>query len=306
MIKAVDLTRYYGKRMGVERVSFTVKKGEIAGLLGPNGAGKSTIMKMLSGYQLPTCGTVEIDGKDILELMDEGFTGVGFLPENPPLYLDMEVAEMLMFTASIKKIPKGRRRSHVDDIMELTQISHVRDRLVRNLSKGYRQRVGMAQALIGLPEVIILDEPTVGMDPAQISEVRMMLRSLKKDHAMIVSSHILSEIAEVCDKILIVNQGKLVLEDTLENLKNGRVDQDRFFLSTTAGREELKHQLAIFSGIKEIVEVREHLFQIEAPDGDELRSMVAKRLIETGIPVMEIRRSGLSLEEMFLKLTNEA
>lgn len=306
MIRAIDVSRYYGKRPGVEHISFTVGKGEIAGLLGPNGAGKSTIMKMLSGYQLPTGGTVEIGGTDILDLMESGFSGVGFLPENPPLYLEMETEELLLFTAGVKQVPRGKRKGHVAEIMELTRIFHVRDRLVKNLSKGYRQRVGMAQALIGMPEVLILDEPTVGLDPGQIHEVRTMLRSLKKDHAILVSSHILSEIAEVCDKILVVNRGRLVLEDTMEHLRDGRLDQDHFYLTTPAGPEELRRRLSVFPEIRGITAKGNNLYEVEAPDGDGLRQKVAACLVEAGIPVQEIRRPGITLEELFLRLTNEA
>lgn len=305
MIKAIDLTRCYGKRRGVENINFTIEKGEIVGLLGPNGAGKSTIMKMLSGYQLPTSGTVEINGKDILDMLDGGMNEVGFLPEIPPLYLDMKVEELLEFTAAVKEIDKKDRKAHIEEIMKITQISDVRDRITANLSKGYRQRVGMAQTLIGFPEIIILDEPTVGMDPAQITEIRNMLRFLKKEHTIIISSHILSEISEICDRVLIINQGKLVLSDTIENLKRGKSDDDRFYLTSTAEIDDIKDALREFSEITNISEEKPGVYLIKATDTDDLRVRVNKHLLSCGIPVSEIKRSEHSLEEIFLKLTRE-
>lgn len=305
MITAVDLTRYYGTRIGVEGVSFTIEKGEIVGLLGPNGAGKSTIMKMLAGYQLPTAGSIQINGRDIVELMDGGMTDVGFMPENPPLYPEMEVEELLSFTSSIKGVPSSLRKQHVEELMNLTKIIHVKDRLVKNLSKGYRQRVGMAQALVGYPDNIILDEPTVGMDPAQIHEVRNMLRSLKKEHAVIVSSHILSEIAMLCDRIMVIHKGHLVLTDSMEHLKSGMMDDDRFLLSTTAPQEVLKEHLLDFPEIFGIQKAGENRYLIMAEDSDELRQKVSRRLVEQGIPLLEIKKSVHTLEEIFLKLTSE-
>lgn len=303
MIRASNLSRYYGKRPGVTDIHFTIQENQIVGLLGPNGAGKSTIMKMLAGYQLPTAGTIEIDGRDILEVLDQHLMCVGFLPENPPLYPEMEAEELLLFTASVKGIQKAERAEHVQKIMELTQITHVKDRLVKNLSKGYRQRVGLAQALIGLPKIIILDEPTVGMDPAQICEVRRLLEQLKKDHTIIVSSHILAEIAEICDWIIVINKGRLVLEESMDELRHGKMDDDRFILRTTAGTEALERCLADVEGIGSITETQDGLYLVQADDSDELRSRVAAAMVGAGLPVLEMKRSGHSLEEIFLKLT---
>lgn len=305
MIRAIDLTRYYGKRLGVENINFTIEKGEIVGLLGPNGAGKSTIMKMLAGYQLPTSGTVEINGRDILDILDGGMTEVGFMPEIPPLYLEMEVEELLKFTASMKKIEKQKQKEHIEEVMKLVNIHQVRERIVGNLSKGYRQRVGMAQALIGFPEVIILDEPTVGMDPAQINEVRMMLSYLKKEHSIIISSHILAEITEVCDRVLIMNHGRLVAADTIENLKNRQSDDDRFYVKTDADMEKMKTLLKVFPEISEIHQLKEGQYLVMADDSDELRKTVNQYLTEQGTAVFEIKKSEHSLEEVFLKLTKE-
>lgn len=304
MVKAIGLTKYYGKRPGVEAIDFTIRDHEIVGLLGPNGAGKSTIMKMLAGYQLPTAGTIEIDGRDILEIMDKNLICTGFLPENPPLYTEMEVEELLLFAAAIRGIKKKERLEHVQKIMDMTQITHIKERLVRNLSKGYRQRVGMAQALIGLPPVIILDEPTVGMDPAQIQEVRSLLKSLKKEHTVIVSSHILAEIAQVCDRIFVIHQGRLVLEESMERLNNGM--SDGFLLRTTADLAAVAGCLRYFPDIGEITELSPGVYMAKAGDSDTLRSQAVTALVQAGIPVIEMKRAGHTLEEIFLKLTGGA
>lgn len=301
MVKAIGLTKYYGKRPGVEAVDFTIREHEIVGLLGPNGAGKSTIMKMLAGYQLPTAGTIEIDGRDIQEIMDKNLMCTGFLPENPPLYPEMEVEELLLFAASVRGIKKKERLPHVQKIMELTNITHVKDRLVKNLSKGYRQRAGMAQALIGLPPVIILDEPTVGMDPAQIQEVRLLLKDLKKEHTVIISSHILAEIGQVCDRVLVIHQGKLILEESMERLKNGQ--SNGFLLRTTADLDTVTACLRYFPDIGEVTELSPGVYMAAAGDSDILRSQAVTALVQAGIPVIEMKKAGHTLEEIFLKLT---
>ena len=215
MIEVKNLTKYYGSKMGVEDVSFTIQKGEIVGLLGPNGAGKSTIMKMINGYFPPTSGTILVDGHNVVEEPREDAACIGFLPEIPPLYVEMVVEDYLMFIAQIRGVPRAERKEHIGHVMELASISHVRDRLIKNLSKGYRQRVGLAQALVNLPEVLMLDEPTVGLDPKQITEVRDLIKELSKEHTVILSSHILSEINAICEKVIIINRGRLVTVDTV-------------------------------------------------------------------------------------------
>ncbi|MBP0963121.1 MAG: ABC transporter ATP-binding protein, partial [Oscillospiraceae bacterium] len=221
MIEVKNLTKYYGSNKGVENVSFTIEKGEIVGLLGPNGAGKSTIMKMINGYFPPTSGTITVGGYDVVENPREAAACIGFLPEIPPLYVEMPVEDFLMFIAKIRGVPRAERKEHIAHVMELANITHVRDRLIKNLSKGYRQRVGLAQALVNLPEILILDEPTVGLDPKQITEVRDLIKELSKEHTVILSSHILSEVNAICEKIIIINRGQLVTVDTVEHLERG-------------------------------------------------------------------------------------
>ena len=218
MIDISHLTKRYGDHTAVSDLSLNIVSGKIYGFLGPNGAGKSTTMNIITGYIAATEGTVKIDGFDILKQPEEARKCVGYLPELPPLYMDMTVEEYLKFVADLKKIPKQEKRQSIAEVMELTKIADVKNRLIRNLSKGYRQRVGLAQAIIGYPEVIILDEPTVGLDPKQIIEIRELIQSLGKKHTVILSSHILSEVREVCEHIFILSKGRLVASDTTEHL----------------------------------------------------------------------------------------
>ena len=218
MIEVNNLVKRYGDHTAVDHLSFKIEKGKIYGFLGPNGAGKSTTMNMITGYIASTEGTVTIDGHDILDEPEQAKKCIGYLPEMPPLYFDMTVGEYMNFVADLKKIPKDQKKSMVEEVMEMLKITDMKNRLIKNLSKGYRQRVGLAQAILGYPEVIILDEPTVGLDPKQIIEIRDLIKSLKKKHTVILSSHILSEVSAVCDYVLIISHGKLVASDTPENL----------------------------------------------------------------------------------------
>ena len=214
MIEVTNLTKKYGKHTAVDHLSFRVEKGQIYGFLGPNGAGKSTTMNIITGYLAPSQGTVIVNGKDIQKEPEEAKKCIGYLPELPPVYADMTVEEYLRFAAELKKIPKAQRAEQVAKVMEMTRITDMKKRLIRNLSKGYKQRVGLAQAILGDPEVIILDEPTVGLDPKQIIEIRDLIRSLGKNHTVILSSHILSEVSAVGDHIMIISHGKLVASDS--------------------------------------------------------------------------------------------
>ena len=219
MIEVSNLTKKYGKHTAVDDLSFQVEKGQIYGFLGPNGAGKSTTMNIITGYLAATEGTVKINGHDVLKEPEEAKKCIGYLPELPPLYMDMTVGEYLCFVAELKKVPSKDRVDQIEEIMEKTGVTEMKDRLIKNLSKGYKQRVGLAQALIGYPEVIILDEPSVGLDPKQIIEMREFIRSLANEHTVILSSHILSEVQAVCDHIMIIAHGKLVASDSPENLQ---------------------------------------------------------------------------------------
>ena len=229
MIEVKNLTKRYGSHLAVDDLSFTVEKGQIYGFLGPNGAGKSTTMNIMTGYLGATKGTVLINGHDILKEPQEARKCIGYLPEQPPLYMEMTVSEYLKFAAELKKIPRSERETQIDKVVRMARLRDVMDRMIQNLSKGFRQRVGLAQAILGFPEIIILDEPTVGLDPKQIIEIRELIRKLAKEHTVILSSHILAEVREVCDHILIISNGKLAACDTPENLENlmsgsGRVE----------------------------------------------------------------------------------
>ena len=308
MIEVKNLTKYYGSKMGVEDVSFTIEKGEIVGLLGPNGAGKSTIMKMINGYFPPTSGTITVGGYDVVENPREAAACIGFLPEIPPLYVEMPVEEFLMFIAKIRGVPRAERKEHIAHVMELANITHVRERLIKNLSKGYRQRVGLAQALVNLPEVLILDEPTVGLDPKQITEVRDLIKELSKEHTVILSSHILSEVNAICEKIIIINRGRLVTVDSVEHLERG------------TGRSTLLRVKADPQRVMEVLGGCDSIESVQAlpaqpGDGDTVRFSVlaahdggvAEELFHlcaaSGMPILEMRSLDASLEEVFLTLT---
>ena len=310
MLEVSHLTKYYGDKLGVEDVSFSVAKGEIVGLLGPNGAGKSTIMKMIAGYHAPSSGTVTVGGFDVVESPREAARHIGFLPEIPPLYPDMAVEEYLSFLAQIRGVAKKERRAHVDEVMELANISHVKTRLIRNLSKGYRQRVGLAQALVSLPELLILDEPTVGLDPKQITEVRDLIKRLSLDHTVILSSHILSEISAICERIVIINRGHLVAEDTMEGLAARAEGGDSFLLRVKdpAGRAQ-----ALFAGLENAAGVEAldggedgcRRFTLTAKPGAPLREEVFRLCAGEDLPILEMRTLGASLEDVFLSLTSD-
>lgn len=251
MIEVRNLVKRYGNHLAVDHLNFTVDTGQIYGFLGPNGAGKSTTMNIMTGYLGATEGEVIINGHNILEEPEEAKRCIGYLPEMPPLYLDMTVREYLDFVAELKKIPKKERKEQVEQSMLLVKIFDVQHRLIKNLSKGYRQRVGFAQAIIGFPEIIILDEPTVGLDPKQIIEIRSLIRELAKKHTVILSSHILAEVQEVCDYILIISQGRLVASDTPENLENLMSDQQTVEILARGSRDTVKKIVNSVPGIRQ-------------------------------------------------------
>ena len=257
MIEVIDLVKKYGNHMAVDHLNFTVEKGKIYGFLGPNGAGKSTTMNIMTGYLGATEGKVLIDGHDILEEPEVAKRSVGYLPEIPPLYIDMTVMEYLQFAAELKKIPKYEREEAIEQVIELAKLEDVEHRLIKNLSKGYKQRVGLAQAVLGMPEIIILDEPTVGLDPKQIIEIRELIRSLGKQHTVILSSHILAEVREVCDYIMIISKGKLVASDTPENLEKlheGSLEQIFLKLTEDDYEEEDLEDVKVEDSIEELSE----------------------------------------------------
>ena len=259
MIEVKNLVKKYGTHVAVDSLTFTVEKGQIYGFLGPNGAGKSTTMNIITGYLAATGGSVAIDGFDILKKPSTAKKKIGYLPEFPPLYMDMTVSEYLRFAAELKKIKKIERTGMIDDVMELTKITDAGCRLIKNLSKGYKQRVGLAQALLGYPEVLILDEPTSGLDPKQIIEIRDLIKSLGNRHTVILSSHILSEVSAVCDHILILSHGKLVASDTPENLSRRMTGENVLELTIKGKKTYLLNLLNEIEGVKsvELCDVKE-------------------------------------------------
>ena len=252
MIEVKNLVKRYGDHLAVDHLSFHVDKGQIYGFLGPNGAGKSTTMNIMTGYIASTEGEVLIDGHNILEEPEEAKKCIGYLPEQPPLYFDMTVWEYLKFAAELKKIKKSQRAEQVEEVMELTGISDMRNRLIKNLSKGYKQRVGLAQAILGYPEIIILDEPTVGLDPKQIIEIRELIKKLSEKHTVILSSHILSEVSAVCDYVMIINHGKLVASDTTENLSKMTLGSNTLELTIKGTKEEVNKLVSPLEMIREL------------------------------------------------------
>lgn len=307
MIEVKNLTKRYGKHLAVDDLSFTVEKGQIYGFLGPNGAGKSTTMNIMTGYLGATSGEILINGHDILREPQEAKKCIGYLPEQPPLYMEMTVWEYLNFAAELKKIPKDEVKKQIEKVAKLTRLEEVQNRLIHNLSKGYKQRVGLAQAILGFPEIIILDEPTVGLDPKQIIEIRELIRTLAKNHTVILSSHILAEVREVCDYIMIIAKGKLVASDTPENLEN---------LMSGTGHVELEAKTSMEKAraiLKEIPQISKAEYQeetkesvtvrIESEGQSDIREQLFFAFAKEGIPLLTLKLNKSTLEDIFLELT---
>ena len=309
MIEISHLVKKYGGHYAVKDLDVTIQDGRIYGFLGPNGAGKSTTMNIITGYLAPTSGEVKIDGYDIMKEPEAAKKRIGYLPEVPPLYPDMTVGEYLRFAAQLKKIPSGQRAKEVQRCMELAQISEVKSRLISNLSKGYKQRVGLAQAVLGNPGIIILDEPTVGLDPKQMIEIRQLICSLGEKHTVILSSHILSEVSAVCDEILIISQGKLVASDTPEGLAEKQKGASILKLSAKGRKEDLENVLQNLPGTEGYTvrqEKEEAVAEIREGAGQDVREGLFYALAEKKMPILSLERSGGSLEEIFLQLTESA
>ena len=308
MIEVKGLSKKYGNYVAVSNISFTVNDGEILGFLGPNGAGKSTTMNMLTGYLSPTTGSIVIDGYDILENPNEAKMRIGYLPELPPLYLDMTVKEYLYFIYDLKKC-KFPKAPHIEEICRLVKIDNVFNRLIKNLSKGYRQRVGIAQALVGNPDVLILDEPTVGLDPKQIIEIRTLITELGKNHTVILSSHILSEIQAVCERIIVINNGKLIADDTPDNLSKTLSSDHSLALRIIGPRNDVLKLLSTVRGVKTVTCVGQYEqgsndYLVE-PDGTtDVRRAIFTRLADRNWPLLVSKSNEMSLEQIFLRLTD--
>ena len=310
MIEVSNLVKRYGDHTAVDHLSFQIEKGKIYGFLGPNGAGKSTTMNMITGYIASTEGTVTIDGHDILEEPEKAKKCIGYLPEQPPLYFDMTVLEYMKFAADLKKIPKDKKKAMIEEVMDMVKITDMKNRLIKNLSKGYRQRVGLAQAILGYPEVIILDEPTVGLDPKQIIEIRDLIKILKKKHTVILSSHILSEVSAICDYVLIISHGKLVASDTPDNLGKLAAGSNNLNLLVKGEKSRIRQLLEEISGVKEIsIEKKSDQegwnVTVSTEENADIREEVFFKMAENRYPILEMQSQKISLEEIFLELTED-
>lgn len=311
MIEVENLVKRYGNHLAVDHLSFQVEKGQIYGFLGPNGAGKSTTMNIMTGYIAASEGSVKIDGHDILKEPEEAKKLIGYLPEIPPLYADMTVGEYLQFVAELKKVPKAQRKEEITQAMQTVMIEDKKGSLIKNLSKGYKQRVGLAQAILGKPEVIILDEPTVGLDPKQIIEIRELIKHLGEQHTVILSSHILSEVAAVCDRIMIIAKGKLVACDTPEGLEHMMGGKAQIQLEVLGSRENLNEALSSLQDMEvEKISVSEVDPEIVCASlcttkSIDVRKELGKSLLRKGLPVLSMTRVEKSLEDIFLQLTGE-
>lgn len=308
MIEVTNLVKRYGDHTAVDHLSFQIEKGKIYGFLGPNGAGKSTTMNMITGYIASTEGKVVIDGHDILEEPEEAKKCIGYLPEQPPLYFDMTVLEYMKFAADLKKIPKKEKESMIEDVMDMVKITDMKNRLIKNLSKGYRQRVGLAQAILGYPEVIILDEPTVGLDPKQIIEIRSLIKELKKKHTVILSSHILSEVSAVCDYVLIISHGRLVASDTPDNLSRLAEGSNTLTMLVKGQKETIMTGLQSIERVKEVkidLDEEEGLWNVSVSTEEQadIREQTFLKMAELHCPILEMKSKKVSLEEIFLELT---
>ncbi len=308
MIEVRNLVKKYGNHLAVDHLNFTVESGQIYGFLGPNGAGKSTTMNIMTGYLGATEGEVLINGHNILDEPEAAKHFIGYLPEMPPLYVDMKVREYLAFVAELKKIPKAEREEQIDKVIHMVQLEDVEERLIRNLSKGYKQRVGLAQAILGFPEIIILDEPTVGLDPKQIIEIRQLIRELAKEHTVILSSHILAEIQEVCDYIMIISKGHLVASDTPENLEKALSNQRQTELVAKGEMEKVQQILEGLEGLQkmEVTEGKEEgttRVTFTSNPGTDSKEELFYAFAEAKCPLLQIVDSQTSLEDVFLELT---
>lgn len=306
MIEVKNLVKKYGDHTAVDHLSFTVEKGQIYGFLGPNGAGKSTTMNIMTGYLGATDGEVLINGHDILKEPEAAKKSIGYLPELPPLYMDMTVMEYLKFSAELKKIKKEDREQEIEKALKLVKLADVQDRLIKNLSKGYKQRVGLAQAILGFPEIIILDEPTVGLDPKQIIEIRELIRELAKEHTVILSSHILAEIREVCDYIMIISKGKLVASDTPEHLEELMNGSDTIHIETRAEEETVREILSGLKDIEDVTYTQENEIlkaEVKTKERKDIREVIFSAFAEAKCPLLTLQKTTVSLEEVFVELT---
>lgn len=303
MIQVNGLTKDYGVRRALHSISFDANQGEIVGFLGPNGAGKTTTMRILTGYMPPTDGTAIVAGYDVVEESLEVRRRVGYLPETVPLYSDMTALDYLKFMADLRHIPDSEERAY--ETLEMVDLQDRANGYIGNFSKGMRQRIGLAQALIHRPEVIILDEPTIGLDPAQVVEIRNVIREIGKDRTVLLSTHILSEAQQMCDRVLIINKGQIVAEDTPENLQSRLVGSQRVVLRVRGDSDELPAKIQKLKGVRDVEAKSDGSVEFEFSAGQDVRPQVAKAIIQAGFDLLEMRPIGMSLEEIFLELTRD-
>jgi ABC-2 type transport system ATP-binding protein len=301
MIQVNGLTKDYGARRAIDNLTFDAEQGEIVGFLGPNGAGKTTTMRILTGYMPPTDGTAIVAGYDIVEESLEVRKRVGYLPETVPLYDDMTALEYLKFMADLRKIPDAEERAY--ETLEQVNLEDRANSFIGKFSKGMRQRIGLAQALIHRPEVLILDEPTIGLDPAQVVEIRNVIREIGKDRTVLLSTHILTEAQQICDRVLIINRGQIVAEDTPENLQSRLAGSQRVLLRVRGEADELSTRVGKVKGVRDVEAKSDGSVEFEFSAGQDVRPQVAKAVIQAGFDLLEMRPIGLSLEEIFLELT---
>jgi ABC-2 type transport system ATP-binding protein len=310
MIEIQNLTKKYGQIVAVNNISFNVNKGEIVGFLGPNGAGKSTTMNIITGYLPSTAGTVKVDGYDIMTHPAEVKKRIGYLPEAPPLYRDMTVTEYLKFVSNLNNVPKRKQKGQMADIMELVGLTDHRKRLIDNLSKGYRQRVGLAQALIGNPEVLILDEPTVGLDPKQIIEIRRVIKALSQERTIILSSHILPEVSAICERVVIINKGVIAAEDTPDRLSQGLDKALKLSLTIAGPKDKVIEAVKKIDGIKYMEASGKsgenaYKYILEGLSDDDIREKLFYAMAENGWPVLEMKPSVMTLEDIFISVVTK-
>jgi ABC-2 type transport system ATP-binding protein len=304
MIEVKNLTKYYGKRLAVDDISFNVEKGEIVGFLGPNAAGKTTTMRILTGFLSPTRGDVKVAGYDILTNSLEARRHIGYLPEAIPLYTDMTIRGYLDFLARLRGVPGDRVKSRVENVVELCHLEEYFDVLIGKLSKGFRQRVGVAQAIVHEPGVLILDEPTIGIDPIQIASTRQLIRELGKEHTVLISTHILPEVSMVCERVIIIHQGKIIAEDRIENLSSLVSGYRRVRLEVQGPTKKIAERLRQIKGVTR-VSYQDSYFIVEYPTGLDLRSKITEAVVQSGFTLLSFETVEMSLEDIFLKLTTE-
>lgn len=306
MVEVQDLTKYYGNFMAIEGVSFTVRKGDILGFLGPNGSGKTTTMRIATGYLPPTSGTVRIAGYDIQTQSLEARRRIGYMPETVPLYTDMTVEDYLEFMGTIRGVPRKRLQQRINEVIDIVRIHEYRSTHIGKLSKGYRQRTGLAQAILHEPEVLILDEPTIGIDPIQVVETRHLIRELGKEHTILLSTHILPEVSMVCNRVVIIHEGRVVAEDTPANLAERLKGTERIELEVRGPAKEVMPLLRGLRGVTEVRRVGEGesgTYIVESRRGADLREQIAQAIVSKGWGLLKLNPASLSLEEVFLRLT---